>query len=106
MYRIVLAILIVLAAIVVGLTVIYRAVHTVHTSSADVQIIKQARRSRTGFPRGSAGNALHQLRSYVHPHVKHAIVQMQEEEVLKESSLDTREPVAHLHRQAVRIQKG
>jgi hypothetical protein len=62
-------------------------------------------RSRFGF-RGSAGNALHQLRAYVHPHVKHAIVQMQKQEVIDDNSLDHQDAVAHLHRQAVRIQKG
>jgi hypothetical protein len=63
-------------------------------------------KSRFGFHRGSAGNALHQLRAYVHPHVKHAIVQMQKQEVIEDNSLDHRDPVAHLHRQAVRILKG
>jgi hypothetical protein len=69
------------------------------------------RRSRhSGRPRfglrGSAGNALHQLRAYVHPHGKHAIVQMQKQEVIEDNSLDRQDAVAHLHRQAVRIQKG
>lgn len=63
-------------------------------------------KSRFCFHRASAGNALHQLRAYVHPHVKHAIVQMQKQEVNEDDSLDNQDAVAHLHRQAVRIQKG
>ena len=63
-------------------------------------------KSRFGFHRGSAGNAVHQLRAYVHPHVKHAIVQMQKQEVTEDNSLDNQDAVAHLHRQTVRIQKG
>ena len=63
-------------------------------------------KSRFGFHRGPAGNSVHQLRAYVHPHVKHAIVQMQKQEVIEDNSLDHQDPVAHLHRQAVRIQKG
>jgi hypothetical protein len=63
-------------------------------------------KSRFCFHRGSAGNALHQLRAYVHPHVKHAIVQMQKQEVTEDNSLDNQDAVAHLHSQAVRIQKG
>lgn len=62
-------------------------------------------RSQFGF-HGSTGNAIHQLRAYVHPHVKHAIVQMQREEVIEDNSPDHQDAVAHLHRQAVRIQKG
>lgn len=64
------------------------------------------RKSRVGFRSGPAGNALHQLRAYVHPHVKHAIVQIQKQEVIENNSADHRDPVAHLHRQAVRIQNG
>jgi hypothetical protein len=63
-------------------------------------------KSRFGFRRGSAGNVLHQLRAYMHPHVKHAIVQMQKQEVIEDYSLDHQDAVAHLHRQTVRIQKG
>lgn len=63
-------------------------------------------KSRFGFHRGSAGNALHQLRAYVHPHVKHVIVQIQKQTVIEDNSLDHQDPVAHLRRQAVRIQKG
>jgi hypothetical protein len=63
-------------------------------------------RSRFRSRRGSAGNALHQLRAYVHPHVKHAIAQMQKQEVGKDNSLDHQDPVAHLYGQAIRIQKG
>jgi len=63
-------------------------------------------KSRFGIHRGSAGNALHQLRAYVHPHVKHAIVQMQKQEVIEDNSPDHEDAVAHLQRQAVRIQKG
>jgi hypothetical protein len=73
---------------------------------------RQRRRSlhsgkpRIGFRRRSAGNALHQLRAYVHPHVKHAIVQMQKQEVIENNPHDQHDPVAHLHSQAIRIQEG
>jgi hypothetical protein len=63
-------------------------------------------KSLWGFHRGSAGNALHQLRAYVHPHVKHAIVQIQNQEVIEDNSVDCQDAVAHLHRQAVRIKQG
>jgi hypothetical protein len=69
------------------------------------RLSRHSGKSRFGF-RGSAGNALHQLRAYVHPHVKHAIVQMQKQEVIEDNSLDHQDAGAHLHRQAVRIQKG
>jgi len=62
-------------------------------------------KSRFGIHRGPAGNVLHQLRAYAHPHVKHAIVQMQQE-VIEDNSPDHEDAVAHLQRQAVRIQKG
>ena len=59
--------------------------------------------------RGSLGNAFHQLRAYVHPHVKHVITQTLEQEATGEHSGDPEQqnnPVFHLHRQAVRIQRG
>jgi hypothetical protein len=62
--------------------------------------------SRFRLRRGSAGNALHQLRSYVHPHAKFAIAQTQKDEVVENTSLDHQDPVAHLYSQAIRIQKG
>ena len=66
----------------------------------------QNKRSRSLFRRGSAGNALHQLRSYVHPHAKFAIAQMQKEVVIENTPLDQQDPVAHLYGQAIKIQKG
>ncbi len=59
--------------------------------------------------RGSLGNAFHQLRAYVHPHVKHVITQTLEQEQSGDHSGDPKEhnnPVAHPRRQAVRIQRG
>ncbi len=57
--------------------------------------------------RGSRGNAFHQLRAYVHPHVKHVITQTLEQEQSGEHPGDAQDdPVAHLRRQAVRIQRG
>ena len=67
---------------------------------------RHGERSRFRFRRGSAGNALHQLRAYVHPHAKFAIAQMQKEAVIESDSLDRQDPVAHLYGQAIRIQKG
>jgi hypothetical protein len=56
---------------------------------------------------GSRGNVFHQLRAYVHPHVKHVISQTLEQEQCAEHPGDRQdEPAAHLHRQAVRIQRG
>jgi hypothetical protein len=63
-------------------------------------------KSRFCFHRGSAGNALHQLRAYVHPHVKHAIVQMQKQEVTEDNSLDNQDAVAHLHLRRSEYKKG
>jgi hypothetical protein len=57
--------------------------------------------------RGSRGNAFHQLRAYVHPHVKHVMTQTLEQEQSGEYPEDPKDdPVAHLRRQAVRIQRG
>jgi hypothetical protein len=58
--------------------------------------------------RGSLGNAFHQLRAYVHPHVKHVVTQTLEQERSGEHSGDPEEHDAllHLHRQALRIQRG
>jgi hypothetical protein len=59
--------------------------------------------------RGSLGNAFHQLRAYVHPHVKHVITQTLEQEQTGEHSAGPEEQndaLLHLHRQAVRIQRG
>jgi hypothetical protein len=64
-----------------------------------------SRKSRFGFRRGQAGNVLHQLRAYVHPHVKHKIVQMQKQELI-ENNTHHHDPVAHIRNQAVRIQRG
>jgi hypothetical protein len=57
--------------------------------------------------RGSVGNAFHQLRAYVHPHVKHVITQTLEQEQSGEHPEDPKDdPFTHLRRQAVRIQRG
>jgi hypothetical protein len=55
--------------------------------------------------RGSAGNAFHQLRAYVHPHVKHVITQTLEQEQSGDPE-DHNDSVVHLRRQAVKIQRG
>jgi hypothetical protein len=58
-----------------------------------------------GSMRGSRGNAFHQLRAYAHPHVKHVVTQtLEQEQDYPEDAKD--DPVAHLRRQAVRIQRG
>jgi hypothetical protein len=67
---------------------------------------RRGERPRSRFRGGSAGNALHQLRAYVHPHTKFAIAQMQKEAVIENDSLDRQDPVAHLYGQAIKIQKG
>ena len=51
------------------------------------------------------GNALHQLRAFVHPHVKHVITQTFEQADEKEFG-DKSESAVHLLRQAIRIQRG
>jgi hypothetical protein len=55
----------------------------------------------------SLGNALHRLRAFTHPHVKHVITQTLQEtgEGVFESS-DQGESYIHLRRQAVKIQRG
>ena len=55
--------------------------------------------------RGSLGNAFHQLRAYVHPHVKHVITQTLEQEQSGDPE-EQNDALFHLHRQAVRIQRG
>ncbi len=55
----------------------------------------------------SLGNAFHRLRAYVHPHVKHVITQtLQQAGEGDFENLDQNESFVHLHRQAVRIQRG
>ncbi len=55
----------------------------------------------------SLGNALHRLRAYAHPHVKHVITQtLQETGEGDLESSDQDESFVHLRRQAVRIQRG
>jgi hypothetical protein len=67
-------------------------------------------KSRVGFFRGVAlGNALQQLQTIVHPHTKHVIVQMADEEADEDFSGDPDrplDPVAHLRRQAEKIRRG
>ena len=50
------------------------------------------------------GNALDRLRAYVHPHVKHAVVQTFDQG--DEADLIQSEQSAHLHRQVAKIQRG
>jgi hypothetical protein len=50
------------------------------------------------------GNALHQLRAYVHPHVKHVITQTIQQTDAEAHDEDS--TVANIQRQAVKIQRG
>jgi hypothetical protein len=50
------------------------------------------------------GNVLHELRQYIHPHVKHVVTQTIEHSSLQDQSNDPQE--IHIRRQAVRIQSG
>jgi hypothetical protein len=56
--------------------------------------------SYTGRMANSLGNALHRLRSYVHPHVTQT---MEQSEV---AVAGNSEQVTHIYRQAVKIQRG
>jgi hypothetical protein len=60
--------------------------------------------SYTGRMANSLGNALHRLRSYVHPHVKHVITQTMEQSEVAVAG--NSEQVTHIYRQAVKIQRG
>ena len=57
---------------------------------------------------GSIGNAFHQLRAYVHPHVKHVITQtiQQPDEEAPLDPDDQDSTAVNIHRQAVKIQRG
>jgi hypothetical protein len=57
---------------------------------------------------GSVGNALHQLRAYIHPHVKHVITQtiQQADEEAPLDPDDQYSTVVNIQRQAVKIQRG
>jgi hypothetical protein len=50
------------------------------------------------------GNILHELRQYVHPHVKHVVTQSIEHDAHQDEASDPQ--AVHIHRQAVRIQRG
>ena len=51
------------------------------------------------------GNVLHQLRVYLHPHVKHVVTQTLEKDAVQET--DNSDPQkTHIRGQAVRIQRG
>jgi hypothetical protein len=52
------------------------------------------------------GNVLHQLRAYVHPHVKHVITQTLEHHALEGEPEHADPQLIHLESQAVRIQRG
>jgi hypothetical protein len=55
----------------------------------------------------SLGNAFHRLRAYVHPHVKHVITQTLEQgDEADFAGSEPNESFVHLHRQAVKIQRG
>jgi hypothetical protein len=55
----------------------------------------------------SLGNDLHRLRAYAHPHVKHVITQaLQHNDEADFGNLRQNESLVHLHRQAVKIQRG
>jgi hypothetical protein len=57
----------------------------------------------------SAGNALHQLQTFVQPQVRYVIAEQLDEESEEEDSGDPDhpvDPIRHLHRQAKRIRKG
>jgi hypothetical protein len=56
------------------------------------------------FMADSLGNAFHRLRAYVHPHVKHVITQTLEQS--DEADFAGSEQEVHIHRQAVKIQRG
>jgi hypothetical protein len=67
------------------------------------------RRQRSGWlyngrVANSLGNAFHRLRAYVHPHVKHVITQTLEQG--DEADFVGSEQNVHIHRQAVKIQRG
>ena len=57
---------------------------------------------------GAVGNALHQLRAYIHPHVKHVITQTirQADEEAPLDPDDQDSTAVNIHRQAVKIQRG
>jgi hypothetical protein len=50
------------------------------------------------------GNVLHQLRAYVHPHLKHVITQTVEHDAVHIETADPQQ--AHILIQAAKIQKG
>jgi len=52
-----------------------------------------------------AGNVLHKLLPYAPPHVKHVVTTTLVAPVEDDSSL-AKNPIAHLHRQAVKISQG
>jgi hypothetical protein len=52
------------------------------------------------------GNVLHQLRAYVHPHVKHVITQTLEQADLQNESGEADPQKIHIQHQALRIQRG
>jgi hypothetical protein len=52
------------------------------------------------------GNVLHQLRSYVHPHVKHLITQTLEHHAPEGESDGSDPQMDRIKSQAVRIQRG
>jgi hypothetical protein len=57
----------------------------------------------------SAGNALHQLQSFVQPQVRYVIAEQLDEESEEDDSGepdDPFDPIRHLHRQAERIRRG
>jgi len=65
------------------------------------------RQPYNGCMADSLGNAFHRLRAYAHPHVKHVITQtLQQNDEADFENLGQNEWFVHLHRQAVKIQRG
>ena len=57
----------------------------------------------------SAGNALHQLQTFVQPQVRYVVAEQLDEESEEDDSGDPDhpvDPIRHLHRQAAKIRKG
>jgi hypothetical protein len=52
------------------------------------------------------GNAFHQLQEFLHPHVKHCVVQMVDRVQVEEDTTSADDSQAHIRSQAVRIQRG
>jgi hypothetical protein len=69
---------------------------------------KKAGKSRWGYypTDASMGNALHALQAIAQPRAQHVIVEMLEEPTDEDDEAGTKDPTAHLMRQARRIRNG